>query len=80
MDFAGLVQIFLGILALLIPVIIGLAFVVLMWGVLQAWILHGGNAENVKEGRAIAVWGIIGLVVMICIWGLAALIKSSLAL
>ncbi len=76
--FASLVNSFLGVLGLIIPLIFALTFLVIVWGVVQAWILNAGNAEKVSEGQMIALWGIIGLVVMAGMWGLIALVRTSL--
>ena len=77
-DFKSLVQFFLGIISFLIPIIFALTFIVLIWGIFKAWILHGDNETEIEKGKKIALWGIIGLVVMSGIWGILNILISSL--
>jgi hypothetical protein len=77
-NFAEAVNMFLGYVQVLIPLIFALTFIVLSWGIVKAWILNDGNAEKVGEGRTLVVWGIIGLAVMSGLWGILALVRRSL--
>jgi hypothetical protein len=77
-DFKGLVAQFLSIINLLIPLLFGLSLVVFIWGIANAWIIGGGDEEGIRKGKQIALAGIIGLVVMSGVWGIVALVKSSL--
>lgn len=76
-DFRGVVSLILSYVQLAIPVIFGLTFIVISWGVVRAWIINGGNEEQVGEGKMIVLWGVIGLVVMVGLWGIVALLRSS---
>ena len=58
-----------SILNLTIPVIIGLAVVLFLWGVLK-YIQAGDDAIKVKDGKNMIIFGIIGLFVMVSVWGL----------
>jgi len=64
----------------LVPVIFALAFIVFLWGIAKAYILSGGDPEEVKRGHTLVLWGIIGFVVMISLWGLVNVVSSSLGL
>lgn len=75
--FGDLVNVFLGIIQLLIPLVFALTFIMLSWGVIKAWIINDGNAEKVAEGRMLALWGVIGLVVMSGLWGILAFVRAS---
>ena len=77
-SFKELVNVFVGIINLLIPLVIALTFIVFLWGIVQAWILGGGDETKVTQGKQIAIWGIIVFVVMIGVWGILALIRSGL--
>lgn len=79
-NFNDLVNIIIEIIMLAIPVVIGLALLVVTWGVVSAWIINGGDETKVKEGKQIIVAGVIGLVVMSSVWGILALLKASLQL
>lgn len=77
-DFKELVAQILGIANLLIPVIFGLTLIVLIWGIAQTWVIGGGDPTKIEEGKKIALWGIIALVVMSGLWAIVALIKNSI--
>mgnify|MGYP007099669111 CR=1 FL=1 len=74
-NFAGVVQMFLEILDQVVLLIIGLALVAFLWGVIKY--MRGGDVEKVKEAREFIVWGIIGLFVMISVWGLVAVLTNT---
>lgn len=77
-DFKGVVNFVLGYVQLIIPLIFALTFVVIIWGVVNTWLMQGGNTEKIAEGRMIALYGVIGLVVMAGLWGIIALLRTSL--
>lgn len=75
--FGEVVSLILSYIQLLVPIIFALTFLVLAWGIVQAWILGADNAEKVAQGKMLVVWGIMGLVVMSGIWGILAILRSS---
>lgn len=81
MSFKGYVD---GIIDLLntvvVPVIFALAFLVFVWGVVNYFILHGGDEGKRAEGREFALWGIIGIAVLFSVWGFVSLLLSTLGL
>lgn len=62
----------------LVPLIFAIAFVVFLWGIYEYFILGGADEEKRKEGRKLALTGIIGFVIMIAVWGLVGLLVNSL--
>jgi uncharacterized membrane protein len=72
----GLIGIIQGILSALVPLIVSLAVVVFLWGVLK-YVIAGSNKDGKEEGRKFMIWGLIGLVVMVSVWGLVALVKNT---
>lgn len=76
-NFAELVDVFLGILSLVIPLLFSLALVMIVWKIVDAWILHAGDTAKVEEGKKYAIWGILVLVVMSGIWTIIAILRSS---
>ena len=68
-NFSGFVSIFLNILNMLVPIIVGLAFVVFLWGIVK-FVGAGGDTEKIREGKNVIVYGIVGLFVMVSVWGL----------
>jgi len=59
----------------LIPVVIALAVLFFFWG-LAKYILSSGKSH--KQGRQIMTAGLIGLFVMVSIWGLIRLMQNTL--
>lgn len=61
-----------------VPVVFAIAFIVFLWGVFTYFIAGGAQEEKRQEGARFVFSAIIGLVVMISIWGLVNLVGSSL--
>jgi len=66
--------------AYLIPFIFAIAFIVFIWGVFQYFIAGGANEEQRDKGKQLVMWGIIGFVVMVSVWGLINLVTNTLNL
>ncbi len=62
-----------GLVALAVPLLIGIALVVFIWGVIE-FILGGETAK--KEGKGKMLWGIVGLFVIVSIWGIVKLLQN----
>ncbi|HBT81470.1 hypothetical protein A2757_00075 [Candidatus Giovannonibacteria bacterium RIFCSPHIGHO2_01_FULL_48_47] len=52
-----------------LPILFLLATVVFLWGVIL-YITAGGDEEKRKEGRNYIIYGLIGLFVMVAVWGI----------
>lgn len=76
--FAELVSFFLGLINMIIPLLMGAAFLFIMWKLVDAWIIHADDTSKVEEGRTIAMTGVIVFVIMISIWGIIAMLQNSL--
>ena len=77
-NFKDVVEMFIGLIAMLVPVIFALTFLVIAWGVIKAWIINGGDESSVEEGKKIAIVGTIALVFMFGIWGILSMFQSSI--
>lgn len=64
----------------LVPVLFALAFIVFLYGVAKAYIFSVGDSEAVKEGHKYILWGIIGFVVMVSLWGLVNVVSNTFGL
>jgi hypothetical protein len=64
-----------GILRPLVPLLIGLAVVLFIYGVLVLVFSEGG--EKKEEGKQYMIWGIVGIFVMVSVWGLVNILKST---
>ena len=76
--FAELVAFFVDIINSLIVVIFALAFIVMMWKIIDAWIIHADNDTKREEGKMIALTSIIVMVIMASIWGILSFLKASI--
>ena len=77
-NFSDLVNTFIGLITLVIPLIFALTFLVIAWKVIDAWIIHAGDANKIEEGKSTILVGILALVVMSGIWGILYILHSSL--
>ncbi len=76
---SDLIDAFLKLLNSLIPVLIGGALVCFLYGVFVFIAKSSnGNADGRKEGINFMIFGVIGLTVMVSIWGLVAFVTTSL--
>ena len=71
--------IFVQIVNALMPFIVGLAVLFFMWGVFQ-FIRASGNEDELTEGRNRMIYGIIGIFVMVSVWGLVNLFDETFGL
>lgn len=62
----------------LIPFVIGLAVLSFLWGVFQY--MTAKEEDDQKKARSFMLYGIIGLFVMVSVWGLVNLLGDTLNL
>lgn len=60
-----------------LPVIVGIALLGFFYG-LAMFIFNAGDEEKRKKSRGIMIWGIVGLFVMVSVWGLVTWVGRSL--
>ena len=65
----------LNILNIIIPLLISLGIVYFIWGVVE-YVLSG-NTEKKEQGQQHMIWGIVGLAVIVSIWGLVAVLRNQ---
>jgi len=58
-----------------VPVLIALGVVYFVWGVVQYMI--GGDEEAKAKGRSKIIYGLIGLAVIIALWGLVKILTNT---
>lgn len=76
--FSQLVGQFVGLLSLLIPLIFALSLLVIVWKIIDTWIINAGDTTKIKEGKQFVVVGVIALVIMSGIWGILRILRASL--
>lgn len=59
-----------------IPTLLVLATLVFIWGVIQ-YIIAGTSEQRKKEGRSLIIWGLIGLLVIVAMWGFVKIIGTT---
>jgi uncharacterized membrane protein YidH (DUF202 family) len=62
----------------IIPFIIAASLVVFMWGMFQFFVLGATNEEKREKGKQLAIWAVIGLVLMLSLQGIVVLLSSTL--
>ena len=75
--FIELVDFFIGIINMLIPILMTLTIVFVVYKVIDAWVINGDSAEKVAEGRWVALVGIIVLTVMAVTCSIVAWVRFA---
>lgn len=73
--FGGILVKFSDFLNALLPVLISLGVIYFIWGMVQYFI--GDNEEAKKTGKDRIIYGIIGLAVIVSIWGLVNIVVET---
>jgi hypothetical protein len=64
----------------IIPFILGIAFLLFVWGMFQYFIAGGANEEAKEKGKSLLIYAILGFVVIIVFWGIVNLLAGSTGL
>ena len=62
-----------------IVVLMLLATVVFIWGIVK-FIAAANDPKKAKEGKQLIMWGIIGLFMVVAMWGLVEVIQNTFGL
>lgn len=76
-DLTDLLGVFINLLDLLSQVLMSLAVLFFLWGV-ALFILKADSDTEREKGKKVMFWGIIGLFVMVSVWGLVGLVSETL--
>lgn len=68
-NFQELINLFLDLINTLVPVIFGLSVLVFFRG-LALFIWSAGDSASHEKGKGIMIWGLVGLFVMVSLWGI----------
>ena len=63
----------------IIPFIIALAVLWFLWGIFR-FITNVGDPDKRKEATGMILWGVVGLFVMVSVWGLVNILVRSVNL
>lgn len=61
-----------------IGILIAIAVIYIIWNTLQ-FIMNASDAEKRAESRTGILWGIVGLAIILSIWGLVAIVTGTFA-
>jgi uncharacterized membrane protein YidH (DUF202 family) len=64
----------------LIPFIIGIGFLVFVWGMFKFFIAGGANEEAKEQGKSLMIYATLGFVLIIVFWGVVNLLTDSIGL
>lgn len=81
MTFKTLIESIVGALnTYIIPTVFALVFLIFVWGLARYFILEGREEGAREKGRQVALWGLMGLVVLLALWGIVNALLSTLNL
>jgi heme/copper-type cytochrome/quinol oxidase subunit 2 len=63
--------------SLIVPLLMGIAVVVFLWGIIK-FIAHADNDKERTEGKQFMIWGMITLFIMVSLWAIVGFIQESL--
>ena len=63
--------------SILVPVIFAIAFLMFVYGIAKTYIFSNGEPAEVSKGHQIILWGVVGFVVMISLWGLVNVVANT---
>jgi hypothetical protein len=62
----------------IIPLLLAMAALVFLFNVTRYFIIGGENPDSQEKARSLAVWGILGFVIILSIWGIVTMLTYSL--
>ncbi|PIR83329.1 hypothetical protein COU19_01190 [Candidatus Kaiserbacteria bacterium CG10_big_fil_rev_8_21_14_0_10_56_12] len=65
---------------ILVPLLIGIAFITFLYGVYKYFILGADDEAELETGRQYVLWGIIGFVVIVSVWGIVWILLTTFSL
>ncbi len=77
-SFRELVNVFVGIINLLIPFLFTVVFVFMIWKIIDAWVLNVGDEKKRSEGKLYVIAAVLALVLAVSTWGIISLLRQSL--
>jgi hypothetical protein len=75
--FANLVSFFLQFINLAITFVFFIAFLVVLWKMIDAWVIHADDPGRREEGTTMAITAVVVMIIMVSIWGILALLTGN---
>ncbi len=63
--------------AVLIPLVFTLALLIFVWGMFRFFVYGAHNEDDRAKGRSLMIWSVIGLSLMVSIWGIVAIFSEG---
>ena len=67
---------FIGLGRSLVPLLALVAFLLFVWGIAR-FIRASGNDKDFDERKKFLVWGVVGMFVLVTVWGIISFIKGE---
>ena len=64
----------------IIPFIVGIAFLFFIINVIRYFVIGAGNEESREKARSLAIYGVFAFVLIVVFWGIVNLLSSSIGL
>lgn len=75
-DFKSLVNAIITNINYLITLVVGLAVFVFIWGIFK-YFVAGADEKKVEEARNVLVFGLLGIFIMLSVWGLVNILIKT---
>jgi hypothetical protein len=75
-NFRDVVTLFIGLLNLLLPVLVGIAILAFVWGIIM-FIRDSGDAKSHGDGRKFLIWSVIALTVLVSFMAIIKLFSDD---
>ncbi len=75
-DLSSLLQGIVTILNLIFPVLVSIAVFFIVVGIFR-FVLNAGDEEARKSGRSFILWGVVGVFLMLSVWGLINIVLNT---
>jgi|SRR3989344_3539441 len=75
-DVEGVIKLFGDLINLLIPLLMAVALIAFFWG-LVLYIWRAGDGKGQEEGKKVMIAGIVGLFLMVGIWGIVNILQGT---
>ncbi|MBI2409491.1 hypothetical protein HYV30_00400 [Candidatus Kaiserbacteria bacterium] len=81
MTFAQFIYGIVGVInTVVIPIIFALTFLVFVWGIFRYYFLKSADEKERTNARAFVLWGLVGMILILSIWGLVNVALSTLGI
>lgn len=75
-DVTGIINMFIGIGLRVVPFLGAVAFLVFIWGIAK-FIKSAGSEKEVKDSKNLLIWGVVGIFVLVTIWGIVFFLQKE---